>query len=190
MSSPTSSTIGTADWIPAEGFLHRRPSSPATARQKPVWQLRNDRLNKEVTAAVGRLAIRDRTVLASDARSVLVEALEATAASRSGDDRKESTLDFLERIKDSIRLGRELSNGAWIELIYRLVWARDRYLRQGNADKFNAERENVSALALAVDKLYEAAGKHGNEWDWLAMEIYNDPKLNGEQDDNDIEEQE
>ncbi|KAK0716608.1 hypothetical protein B0T21DRAFT_352035 [Apiosordaria backusii] len=147
------------------------------AFQEPVWILSSAERSRALYSAIARAARRDRTVLARDAQTVITEAVEVVADLRATSTRKEHIIDFLERAKDQTKLGRVLSKDIWVQFIYQVVSARDQYLRK--TDKAQIEGQE-SDLAKAADKLYAAAGKHGNEWDWLALEVLASDDLMGE----------
>ncbi|KAK4203215.1 hypothetical protein QBC40DRAFT_294120 [Triangularia verruculosa] len=157
-------------WLPGAGLRW----------QEPVWILGSVKRSRVLYAAVARAALRERTVLASDAQMVITEAVGIVADLRDTSTRKEDTIDFLERAKDHTKLGRELSKDIWVQFIYQVVNARDRYLRKTDQTQIDAEKDQVSDLAKAADKLYKAAGKHGNEWDWLSLEVLASDDLMGE----------
>ncbi|KAK0665314.1 hypothetical protein QBC41DRAFT_306289 [Cercophora samala] len=167
------------DWLPRAGLRFPGVGTPGN-EGSAARLLSTDERNRALYLAAGRVAMKARTVHARDAQMVFTRAIQIIAGIRDASKKKEHIIDFLGDVKDETPLGKELPKDIWVEFVFRVVSARDRYLRKTPKEQIDAEADQVSDLAKAADQLYTAAGKHGNEWDWLSLEILVSPELMGE----------
>ncbi|KAK3291954.1 uncharacterized protein B0H64DRAFT_445960 [Chaetomium fimeti] len=157
------------DYFPWAGFLWRRgQGSPRILRSD-----RRDAVVQRALMEVNRARLRKR-----DAQRLIVGAValvvEKTNDVEAGIRPSEGIIGYLERSADFSPVSRAIGTEVWAELIFQIAEARNKYERQTPQAQKDAGRDQLTALAFAIDDLLDAAG---SRWDWMSLEFYVYPHL-------------
>ncbi|KAH6847151.1 hypothetical protein B0I37DRAFT_374371 [Chaetomium sp. MPI-CAGE-AT-0009] len=171
------------DYFPRAGFCWRRgQGSPRI--------LRSDKRDAVVQRALimvndgGEVKLRKR-----EAQRLVVGAVDLVAAkindAEHGIRLSEGIIDYLERSADFCELSRAIGPEVWTELLFQIAEARNKYERETPKAQKEGDRDQLTALAFAIDGLVAATG---SRWDWMSLEFYVYPHLVGEAADYEIDE--
>ncbi|KAK4462587.1 hypothetical protein QBC42DRAFT_286353 [Cladorrhinum samala] len=95
-----------------------------------------------------------------DARRVVNRALEATVDGLEGIGPDEDIVDFLGRAAQFSNLGRALEEDVWVELVYQIVLAREKYMREASDEEKKGNQDRMTAMAWRAEELLQEAGDH------------------------------
>ncbi|KAK5659247.1 hypothetical protein OQA88_1339 [Cercophora sp. LCS_1] len=154
--------------------------------------MRNDARDALIQRALIDINGPEQMLKKKEARELLTNAVTTVATlaadSEHGMAPGEDILDFLGRAQQYTKFAGTIEEDVWIELIYQLVSARERYEEEVPAARRAGDRELLTALAHAIDQLVAVVG---SRWDRFSLEFFVFPGLMGESADySDSEEEE
>ncbi|KAK0725031.1 hypothetical protein B0H67DRAFT_120166 [Lasiosphaeris hirsuta] len=174
-----------ADILPEVGFKWKttRRGAPKVMRsedrEEDVYEVMMYLFRNKQTKKSRKYRPRPEDI-ASNALAVLNQAFKG---GDNGFRPEEDILDFLGRAQGFVPLAAELTEDVWIEFVYQLVAARERYIHEVPGKQRYKDLRKLTGLADEVDWMLRTAGR---KWDRLTLEIIAYPHLMGEESDYEI----